>query len=565
MLKILFDHMHGWARVSFFLAPLAIMGEALLDLQQPTLMASIVDVGLAKKDMTYVWHTAILMAVIAIAAFALGAICNAFSSYAALKMGQNLRTHLLAISLADRDPQALKPETLITRITNDVTQMQTLVSMLTRGLVRSPMLLFGGIVMSIIVSPRLSWIILIALPILAIYIYVIVRRSLPLYTAMQGQVDVMNRIMSENLTGAKTIKAYVLEDHQLTQFNTENRNLQTISQRAVLATVTLAPLIMLVLNLAVVAALAYGGNLAISRTITTGEIRAFVNYMIQITTAMTNTVNLITTFSRAITSSARVSAVLAEEAGTEASGTLPAPAGSAIQFEHVNFGFSQSRPILDDINLTVPSGQWLGIIGSTGSGKTTLIALLTRLYEHYQGKITVGGTDIQQITLPALHKKITVALQDSLLFSGTVAHNLSYGAPQATPTQLLSLGQLSLSGLIMMPPVEEAGKNFSGGQRQRLNLARAIIPDPDILVMDDATSAVDQETNTEIQDALVKARRNRTTIIISQRVPNIMDCDQIIVMQNGQITARGTHTELVKSSPFYAQLVQTQLGGDYID
>ncbi|OJF74419.1 ABC transporter ATP-binding protein [Lacticaseibacillus paracasei] len=565
MLKILFDHMHGWARVSFFLAPLAIMGEALLDLQQPTLMASIVDVGLAKKDMTYVWHTAILMAVIAIAAFALGAICNAFSSYAALKMGQNLRTHLLAISLADRDPQALKPETLITRITNDVTQMQTLVSMLTRGLVRSPMLLFGGIVMSIIVSPRLSWIILIALPILAIYIYVIVRRSLPLYTAMQGQVDVMNRIMSENLTGAKTIKAYVLEDHQLTQFNTENRNLQTISQRAVLATVTLAPLIMLVLNLAVVAALAYGGNLAISRTITTGEIRAFVNYMIQITTAMTNTVNLITTFSRAITSSARVSAVLAEEAGTEASGTLPAPAGSAIQFEHVNFGFSQSRPILDDINLTVPSGQWLGIIGSTGSRKTTLIALLTRLYEHYQGKITVGGTDIQQITLPALHKKITVALQDSLLFSGTVAHNLSYGAPQATPTQLLSLGQLSLSGLIMMPPVEEAGKNFSGGQRQRLNLARAIIPDPDILVMDDATSAVDQETNTEIQDALVKARRNRTTIIISQRVPNIMDCDQIIVMQNGQITARGTHTELVKSSPFYAQLVQTQLGGDYID
>ncbi|WP_427884166.1 ABC transporter ATP-binding protein [Lacticaseibacillus paracasei] len=565
MLKILFDHMHGWARVSFFLAPLAIMGEALLDLQQPTLMASIVDVGLAKKDMTYVWHTAILMAVIAIAAFALGAICNAFSSYAALKMGQNLRTHLLAISLADRDPQALKPETLITRITTDVTQMQTLVSMLTRGLVRSPMLLFGGIVMSIIVSPRLSWIILIALPILAIYIYVIVRRSLPLYTAMQGQVDVMNRIMSENLTGAKTIKAYVLEDHQLTQFNTENRNLQTISQRAVLATVTLAPLIMLVLNLAVVAALAYGGNLAISRTITTGEIRAFVNYMIQITTAMTNTVNLITTFSRAITSSARVSAVLAEEAGTEASGTLPAPAGSAIQFEHVNFGFSQSRPILDDINLTVPSGQWLGIIGSTGSRKTTLIALLTRLYEHYQGKITVGGTDIQQITLPALHKKITVALQDSLLFSGTVAHNLSYGAPQATPTQLLSLGQLSLSGLIMMPPVEEAGKNFSGGQRQRLNLARAIIPDPDILVMDDATSAVDQETNTEIQDALVKARRNRTTIIISQRVPNIMDCDQIIVMQNGQITARGTHTELVKSSPFYAQLVQTQLGGDYID
>ena len=546
MLKILFDHMHGWARVSFFLAPLAIMGEALLDLQQPTLMASIVDVGLAKKDMTYVWHTAILMAVIAIAAFALGAICNAFSSYAALKMGQNLRTHLLAISLADRDPQALKPETLITRITNDVTQMQTLVSMLTRGLVRSPMLLFGGIVMSIIVSPRLSWIILIALPILAIYIYVIVRRSLPLYTAMQGQVDVMNRIMSENLTGAKTIKAYVLEDHQLTQFNTENRNLQTISQRAVLAMVTLAPLIMLVLNLAVVAALAYGGNLAISHTITTGEIMAFVNYMIQITTAMTNTVNLITTFSRAITSSARVNAVLAEEAGTEASGTLPAPAGSTIQFEHVNFGFSQSRPILDDINLTVPSGQWLGIIGSTGS-----------------------GTDIQQITLPALHKKITVALQDSLLFSGTVAHNLSYGAPQATPTQLASGVAIARAtefvGTNYDAPVEEAGKNFSGGQRQRLNLARAIIPDPDILVMDDATSAVDQETNTEIQDALVKARRNRTTIIISQRVPNIMDCDQIIVMQNGQITARGTHTELVKSSPFYAQLVQTQLGGDYID
>ncbi|MDE3314454.1 ABC transporter ATP-binding protein [Lacticaseibacillus zeae] len=569
MLKILFDHMHGWARVSFFLAPIAIMGEALLDLQQPTLMARIVDVGLARKDMTYVWQTAILMAVIAVAAFALGAICNAFSSYAALKMGQNLRSHMLAIALADRDPQALKPETLITRITNDVTQMQTMVSMLTRGLIRSPMLLFGGIVMSMIVSPRLSWIVLIALPILAIYIYVVVRRSLPLYTAMQGQVDVMNRIMSENLTGAKTIKAYVLEDHQRTQFNTENHNLQQISQRAVLATVTLAPLIMLVLNLAVVAALAYGGNLAISGSMTTGEIMAFVNYMIQITTAMTNTVNLITTFSRAVTSSARVSAVLAEQAGTEATGTLVAPADSTIAFNHVTFGFSKSRPILDDINLTVPSGQWLGIIGSTGSGKTTLIALLTRLYEHYQGSITIGGTDIQKISLASLHKKITVALQNSLLFSGTVERNLDYGAPQATPAQLASgvaiASATEFIGTDYTAPVEEAGKNFSGGQRQRLNLARAIIPDPDILVMDDATSAVDQETNTAIQDALIKNRRNRSTIIISQRVPNIMDCDQIIVMQNGRITARGTHDELVKSSPFYAQLVQTQLGGEYLD
>lgn len=573
MFKLLMAHMHGRARWCFFLAPAVMLVEVFSDLQQPTLMSDIIDHGLAKGDLNFVIRTSLLMLMFALIGVAAGSAAGILGNYASLHMGQKLRSHMLTVALNSRAAGGLTPATLITRITNDVTQMQNLVMMVTRGMVRAPMLMLGGMVMAVIVSPRLAPILLIIMPLLAVFILVVMKHSIPLYTHMQQQVDGMNRVMRENLQGAKTIKAYTLEDHQLTQFNQANADLLDSSIRASLATVPLSPIIQLALNLGVVVALAYGGQLDVNGVILDGQIIAFVNYMIQITNAMVMTVNIITAFSRAITSAARVQAVLAEATDEVPVGTAGnAPAGSAITFDHVTFGYQQSRPILDDITFTVPAGQWLGIIGTTGSGKSSVINLLTRAFDDYQGVIEVGGVDIQHLDLAALHHKVTVATQEAMLFSGTIASNLRFGAPEADQAQLTAGATVAAATSFIDPlpaqyeaPVEQSGKNFSGGQRQRLNIARAAVPDADILVLDDATSAVDQTTNAAIQAQLTKTRRHRTTVIISQRVTNIMHCDEILVLEAGRITAAGSHDALIKQSPFYAQLVQTQLGGGRYD
>ncbi|AUI71249.1 ABC transporter ATP-binding protein [Companilactobacillus alimentarius] len=568
MFNIVMQHIHGKARLSFFLAPLIMLGEVFCDLQQPTLMSKIIDQGLAKGDLNFVIQHALLMLMFAILGLIFGGSCGALGSFASLKMGESLRSHLLRVSLNDRQPKTLSPATLITRITNDVTQMQNLVMIVTRGLVRSPMLLFGGVVMSIIICPDLAPILGVIMPILIIFLIIVVRKSIPKYTKMQQSVDTVNKVMRENLQGAKTIKSYVLENHQLHQFTQQNHNLQQKSQSAALATVILSPVIQLMLNFGVIIAIGYGGSLAISNTISDGQIIAFVNYMIQITNAMIQTVNIITAFSRAITSSTRVQAVL-DLAKTEVieNETVKIPSGSGIEFEKVSFGYAEGEPILDDLNFQVKDGQWLGIIGETGSGKSSVINLLTRKYDQYQGEIKIGGIDIQKLSLEDVHKKVAVALQDSLLFSGNILSNLTYGDSTATQESInqASIVSMSKEFIQKLPEkfqtdVEQAGKNFSGGQRQRLNIARSLVPNPDILVLDDATSAVDQSTNAKIKQRLEKLRHNKTTIIISQRVTNIMDCDQIIVLKNGRLISQGTHQELLKQSDFYRQLVKTQMG-----
>ena len=569
MLRIVINHTHGLARLCFFLSPIVMLGEVFCDLQQPTLMAQIIDNGLTQHNMNYVISHAWLMAGFAILGLACGASTGALGNYASLKMGQSLRTHMLRVALTSRNPRGLEPATLVTRITNDVTQMQNLVMMMTRGMVRSPMLLIGGIVMSIIVSPRLAPILLISMPFLLIFMFYVVRRSIPKYTRMQQAVDSVNRVMRENLQGAKTIKSYVLEDHQLNQFNGDNATLTARSQTAATATIILAPVIQLVLNLCVVIALGYGGTLVVSNTISDGQIIAFINYMIQITTAMVMTVNIITAFSRAITSGTRVGEVLAEETKVDtSSATNQQPQDSSISFDHVSFGYIDSKPILADITFDVPAGQWLGIIGATGSGKSSIINLLTRTYDAYTGTIKIGDVDIKDMALATVHQQVALAFQDAQLFSGTIRSNLTFGAPQATPADLTAATHTADADEFIdkLPaqlnaPVEQQGKNFSGGQRQRLNIARAITPNAPILVMDDATSAVDQETNARIKTRLDEARAGKTTLVISQRITNVMGCHEIIVLEDGKLVARGTHDELMQTSPFYKQLVQTQLGG----
>jgi ABC-type multidrug transport system fused ATPase/permease subunit len=566
MLKTIWQHMHGLVRVCFILAPIVMLGEVFCDLQQPTLMAKILDNGLGHGDMQYVVHTAILMLVYAIVGLVCGSGCGALANYASLHMGAKLREHMLRIALASRRIGGLEPATIITRITNDVTQMQNLVMMLTRSLVRSPMWLLGGMIMSVVVSPQLAWILFIIMPLLMAFMFYIVYRSIPLFTVAQQKIDQLNRVMRENLNGIKTIKSYVLEPGQYEQFKHANTELRDQSEHAQRSTIIMSPVIMLMLNLGVVLALYLGGHKFAVGQITDGQIIAFINYMIQITNAMINMVNTITTFSRASTSATRVRAVLDEEDNSQHGQAKVMPASSTVAFNHVSFGYQGRDDIIKDVSFEVADGQWLGIIGTTGSGKSTLINLLTKLLTDYQGTIAIGGQDIRSLQADALHDKITVAVQDSTLFSGTVADNLRYGAPEADDSALQAATATAQATDFIMTKddgfaatVEQMGRNFSGGQRQRLNIARALTPNPDILVLDDATSAVDQTTNAQIRRALTSSRRHKTTLIISQRLTNVMDCDKIIVLQNGRITNSGTHDELMRTSKFYQQLAATQL------
>ena len=569
MLNIIWQHTHGWQRVCLFAAPLIMLGEVFSDLQQPTLMAHIVDTGLKNGGNNQVIvQTGIWMVFFAILGMFCGSGCNAFGSYASLKMGRALRNHLMDLSLKTRNGQEISTPTLITRITNDVIQMQNLVMTLTRSMIRAPFLLLGGIVMAAIVSPKIAWILFIVVPVLLIFMGSIIAYSVPLFTKMQRAIDHINLVMRENLLGIKTVKSYVLEKQQYDSFQTTNDQVKQASVNAQHSVIILSPIVTVVLNISVVAALWFGGRLHTQNLISDGQIIAFVNYMIQITNAMINTIDTVSSLSRAQTATIRIREILNLPHDAPQSETVALPAANSIQFDHVSFAYPDAENVLTDINFNLKDGQKLGIIGTTGSGKTTLVDLLTRLYDVTAGSIMVGGININDLTLSQLRHKIAVAPQTSTLFSGTIASNLRYGSETATTTDLKRAAQTAAADEFISTreqgleaPVTQRGNNFSGGQKQRLNIARALVAKPDILILDDVTSAVDLATDARIQRALRQDRKGKTTVTIAQRISSIIDSDLILVLDQGRLVAQGTHAQLLQSSPFYQEVAQTQLGG----
>lgn len=542
--------------------------EVFCDLQQPTFMARVVDHGLAGNGHPqYILQTGGVMLLFALIGAFSGSSCNALASYASLKMGQRLRNHLLQLALATREDHGLSTPTLITRLTNDVIQMQNLVMTLTRSLVRAPFLLLGGIVMAFIISPRIAWILALVVPALLLFMVLVIRHSVPLFTAMQQAVDRINRVMRENLLGIKTVKSFVLENHAQQVFAQANTQAQISSVTAQGSVIVLAPVVTLVLNLSIVAALWFGGGLHSQHLITTGQIMAFVNYMIQITNAMINTVNTVSSLSRAQTATVRIQAILDLPQDTSVAQGATLPADSTLRFEHVSFAYPGGENVLTDIDFELPAGQKLGLIGTTGSGKTTLVDLLTRLYEPTQGRITIGGVPIANVPLTQLRHKIAVALQNSVLFSGTIADNLRYGKQDASLSELQTAAQAAAAAEFInarpdgyQAKVTQRGNNFSGGQKQRLNLARALVAQAAILVLDDTTSAVDLATDAHIQQALRQLRQGKTTIMIAQRIAAIRDSDLILVLDHGRIVACGQHATLMQTSAFYREVALAQLG-----
>ncbi|MGL6200293.1 MAG: ABC transporter ATP-binding protein [Lachnospiraceae bacterium] len=573
MIRIIRQNLTGVLLFVGLLAPLCMLLEVLMDLQMPTLMSNIIDIGVAAGDMDYVLRTGLRMIVYAILGLVGGAGCSLCSNFASFRMGGRLRkrlfSHIFTLSAAEVDQ--LEPSGLVTRMTDDITRAQDMVVQLLRGMSRAPMQLLGCMIMSFVLSPKLALIMCVVMPVLIIVAVLIIRLSIPMYTTVQDRMDKVNTVMRENLLGIRVVKAFTLEMQQTRQFTGTNESYAKDSIKAQNTSYLLMPIVTLIMNLSVVAVLWFGGLMQISGNLPMGRILAFINYMVQISNSLLMLVNASLSLSRARASSLRILQVLDTQPSVAEAEKNMEPSGSDITFEHVTFGYSDSESVLSDISLHIDQGKRVGIIGATGCGKSTLAALAARLYESNTGIIYIGGVDVREIPTRLLRQKVGIVLQDSLLFSGSVSENLRYGNPDASPEELWNaVDDAAAAGFLRALPdgldakIAQRGKNFSGGQKQRLSIARSLLHGPDILIVDDSTSAVDLLTEARLQHSISQRMKDSTVILIAQRISSIMDCDDIFVMDKGQIINRGKHSELLKSCDIYRSIALSQLGEEVL-
>lgn len=574
MIRLVLRYLKGPARAFAIAAPFMMLIEVFMDLQQPTFMARIIDVGVANRDLRYVLSTGLAMVLMAAAGFAGGALCSLFAARAAVSAGGGIREGLFrkVQSLSCADVDGFRTSSLVTRCTNDVMQVQGMVMMLLRGMVRTPLLLVGSVVMAFLLSPSLSTVFWLALPFVLGCMALVMWKSASLFSGAQAGLDRVNTIMRENLLGIRVVKAFSLESLQEGRFGASNRELTEANIRAQDATFLLMPAVMLAMNACIVAVLWFGGGMVKAGGLEIGKIMAFINYLVQITNSTIMAANLVINLSRAMASSARINEVLDRDPSLPAPAKARVPSGFDIEFRDVTFAYSGARDsALRDISFRLGEGGSLGIIGATGSGKTSLASLLPRLYDAGSGQVLVGGVDVRDWDLAALRRRVALVTQESLLFSGTVESNLRYGREDASPGELEgALADAQARDFVdALPggreaPVEQRGRNFSGGQRQRLSIARALVHDARILVLDDSTSAVDLGTEARLRAALAERERGRTVVVIAQRVSALMGCDRILVLDFGRMSALGSHGELLRSSAIYRSIVASQLGEEAV-
>lgn len=574
MLKLIKKNLKGIALLCSILAPVFMFLEVFMDLQQPTLMSNIIDVGIKNRNMGYVWSTGIKMIFCALAGFVGGSGCCILSSFASMLMGGSMRERLFhkiqSLSYAEIDK--FKTSSLITRLTNDVTQIQNMLGLLLRGMVRSPLLCIGGIIMSFLLSPKLAVVFCIILPIIITCVAFVMMKSVPLYTEMQLWLDKVNNVMRENLLGVRVIKAFNIEEKQNARFETVNQEFTEKSIRAQNLTFTLMPIVTLIMNLSVISILWFGGNMVVSGEFATGKIMAFINYLVQITNSLMMLVNLIISISRAQASAVRINEVFECETSIKESDSPVLPQNYDIEFKNVSFRYSESSEyVLKNLSFLLKQGQTVGIIGATGSGKSSLVSLIPRLYEATRGQVLIGGCDVKDIPIQHLRSSIGIVLQENVLFQGTVKENMSFGNEEANETEIEdTLRAAQANDFISALPdnlqsrVEQRGKNFSGGQKQRLSIARTLLKKPKILILDDSTSAVDLSTEARLQYEIAQKMNGSTVIIIAQRISGIMDADIILMLDQGRVIAKGSHRELLQSNEIYRNIAVSQLGEEVL-
>lgn len=573
MIKLL-RFLKGPAIFYAMIAPLLMIVEVVMDLSLPTLLSDLIDVGIANGNMEYIIATGIKMMIFAFIGLIGGIGCSIFATKAAMSLGQHLRealfTKIQNLSFFELDH--FKTSSLITRLTNDITQVQTMTMMALKILVRAPFLCIGGLYMAFQLSHKLSMILLVAIPLILLFVWLILSKSFSLFKTMQEKIDKVNNVMRENLLGVRVIKAFTMENKQLERFNEANDDLMQQSITAQKVMIILNPAVSLIVNFSVIAVLWYGGYLVNDGLLETGKIMAFINYLTQIMMSLMMVIMVAMNFSRAKASSDRLNEVFTTESSIKESQQPKSIQNYDIEFKDVSFRYHEhSEEVLKNISFKIKQGQQVGIIGGTGSGKSSMVQLIPRLYDVTEGEILIGGQNVKSLKFKDLRDKIGIVLQESILFSGTIASNFKFGYQEATIEDLDSAAKDAQATEFITTKeegyetvVEQRGKNLSGGQKQRVSIARTLIRKPKILILDDSSSALDMATESKLQTAIKNRMKDSTVILIAQRISAVMDADQIIVLDHGEISGIGTHEELLKSNAIYRSIAISQLGEEVV-
>jgi ATP-binding cassette subfamily B protein len=546
--------------------------ESVCDLLQPTIMARIVDVGVANRDFGVVVNLGGVMLLVT-AVGALGAVGrNILSSTVSQNFGADLRQDLFTkVQLLSLDDLSrFEPASLITRLTNDVTQVQEFVHRLMRIFVRAPILAVGAAAMAIYLNPRLSTILAVVIPVVGLLVALNLQIGFPRFRRVQEAVDGINRSLREYLAGVRVVKAFNRSQYERERFAAANQEAAESAVRAERVMAFFSPSIIFTVNMGIVAVLWFGGIAVRAGSLEVGKVIAFVNYMVQMLHALMRIFIVFTRFVRARASAERINELFQQvDSNTAPDGGFSGEIRGEIQFRNVSFAYpgSTGEPVLKDISFHINPGETLGIIGATGSGKTTLVSLIPKLYHATAGKITIDGIDLREWNTGRLRERIGFVPQKSLLFSGTILDNIRWGNPQASLSEVRQAAETAQidSFIVGLPAgydsaVGQRGVNLSGGQKQRLAVARALVKKPAILVLDDCTSALDAITEARIRRALSEQMQGTTCIIISQRVTSMMGADRILVLDEGRVVGLGTHAELMQHCPVYQDIYHLQVG-----
>ncbi|MEJ1087910.1 ABC transporter ATP-binding protein [Microbacterium sp. Mu-80] len=571
--KILFRYLsrYRWLLLGVLVFQFA---SAMASLYLPRLNADIIDQGVARADIGYIWSHGAFMLTVSLGQIVASIVATFFAAKAAMALGRDIRADVFSrvSGFSEREVSQFGAGSLITRNTNDVQQVQMLAMMGATMFVTAPLLAIGGIIMAVQTDVGLSWLIAVSVPVLLIVAVLIIGRMVPLFRSNQRKLDTVNRIMREQLTGVRVVRAFVRERIEEQRFRVANTDLMVLGRKIGSLFVLLFPLFMLILNVTVVAVIWFGGIEINEGNVEVGTLFAFMQYIGQIMMGVIMSSFMAMMIPRAAVSAERVGEVLdAESSMTRPeNGTTAFPEPGAVAFDDVEFTYPGAEaPVLSRISFTAAPGETVAIVGSTGSGKTTLVSLIPRLFDVTGGAVRVGGVDVREADVDALWQGIGLVPQRPFLFTGTVASNLRYGREEATDEELWKALEIAQGRDFVeaMPEglnsrISQGGTNVSGGQRQRLAIARAIVHQPQILVFDDSFSALDLTTDARLRQALWRELPEVTKIVVAQRVSTITDADRIVVIEDGTLAGVGTHDELLATSSTYREIVESQLGVD---
>lgn len=553
------------------LTPLSMVGEVLGDLLQPKLMSKIVDDGVLGQDMDLIIRTGLLMLLVLIGGGACGIAASAFGGIASQSFSRDLRVDVFkrVMGLSFEQTDKFTTGSLVTRLTADITAIQQMVDFMLRMLVRDSLLFFGGIIMMLTLNVRFGIIILCALPVEIIMMIVILKKANPYYSIVAKRLDSVNSVVQENVTGARVVKAYVREDTEEKRFDDANISLMESNLRVQTLMAILQPLLMIILNLSVIAVIVIGGWQVQAQAMKVGEVMAAITYLTQVLHGVMMMSMMFQTLAKASASANRLREVLETDPVIKSgSVSLSDKTGGTVSFKNVSFSYPETkgRPVISDLTLDIKSGESVAILGATGSGKSSLVNLIPRFYDCTAGEVLVDGVNVKDCKLDELRKKVGIVLQKSELFSGTVEDNIKWGDKNATHEEVISAAQAAQADeFIQKIPagyegiIAEKGASLSGGQKQRLSISRAVLKKPEILILDDSTSALDLGTEAKLRAEIDRKMNGTTLIIIAQRIQSVKSCDRIAVLDHGKLCACDTHENLLKTCEVYQEIYASQV------